>query len=323
MGRVSIYTGRPCLSTPASRPVRFLTTRAPVISPHRARAAMALLSLSGDEQRILFDQLCNVLDPGVAVDFSSITNELWASTQALRQQLKADHEAAAALCHKVGMRSCKELREAKGVFGGRGLSTADLALLATLGSVLPALKVLDLSMGEQRLAEGLGAGALPNLRLLAIRQTHEGDVGDAGASALAAALGRGAMPRLKHLGLSNSAIGDAGLVALAPALRRRPALEHLDLTRNPLGDKGLIALVGPPLPPKGGLKKLKLLKLNYTQVSDAGCAALASAFDNGALPTLDEFCLHGIPASVEAIADVHEMYMLSPRFMRNGRFAGA
>eukprot|EP00964_Phaeocystis_antarctica_P110483 scaffold74833_cov63-Phaeocystis_antarctica.AAC.1 len=29
----------------------------------RPRAAMALLSLSGDEQRILFIQLCNVLDP--------------------------------------------------------------------------------------------------------------------------------------------------------------------------------------------------------------------------------------------------------------------
>ena len=29
----------------------------------RERAAMALLSLSGDEQRILFTQLCNVLEP--------------------------------------------------------------------------------------------------------------------------------------------------------------------------------------------------------------------------------------------------------------------
>jgi len=52
-----------------------------------------------------------VLDPGVAVDFGSITNELWKATQALRQQLRTDHEAAAALCRKVGMRSCKELRE--------------------------------------------------------------------------------------------------------------------------------------------------------------------------------------------------------------------
>ena len=32
---------------------------------------MALAALSGDEQRIIFVQLCNVLDPGVAVTFSS------------------------------------------------------------------------------------------------------------------------------------------------------------------------------------------------------------------------------------------------------------
>ena len=46
-------------------------------------------------------------------------------------------------------------------------------------------------------------------------------VGDADASALAAALGQGALPRLKTLYLDHAAIGDAGLVALAPALRRR------------------------------------------------------------------------------------------------------
>ena len=32
-----------------------------------ARAAMALSKLSGDEQRILFTQLCNVLEPRIAV----------------------------------------------------------------------------------------------------------------------------------------------------------------------------------------------------------------------------------------------------------------
>ena len=54
-------------------------------------------------------------------------------------------------------------------------------------------------------------------------------VGDAGASALAAALDRGALPRLEVLDLGDAAIGDAGLVALAPALRRRPALRRLCL----------------------------------------------------------------------------------------------
>ena len=35
------------------------------------RAAMALVALSGDEQRILFTQLCNVLEPRTAVALSS------------------------------------------------------------------------------------------------------------------------------------------------------------------------------------------------------------------------------------------------------------
>ena len=34
--------------------------------PRRARAAMALAALSGDEQCIIFSQLCNVLDSRVA-----------------------------------------------------------------------------------------------------------------------------------------------------------------------------------------------------------------------------------------------------------------
>ena len=36
---------------------------------------MALSELSGDEQGILFVQLCNVLDPGIAVAMSSVSNE--------------------------------------------------------------------------------------------------------------------------------------------------------------------------------------------------------------------------------------------------------
>ena len=161
----------------------------------------------------------------------------------------------------------------------------------------------------QRLAEGLGAGALPAMSSLYLSSVH---IGDAGASALAAALGRGALPRLEFLNLYNAAIGDAGLVALAPALRRRPALEQLVLVRNPFGDEGLAALVAPPplagAPPTttGVLPKLKVLDLEDTQVSDAGCAALAAALGNGALPALDEIHHEGIPASAAAIATVCE-----------------
>ena len=55
-----------------------------------------------------------------------------------------------------------------------------------------------------------------------------------------------------------------------------------------------------PPPPAGGLKKLKVLSLRYTQVTDAGCATLAAALDSGALPALEELGLDGIPASVAA-----------------------
>ena len=139
---------------------------------------MAFFSLSGDQQRSVFHCVCNLLDPRDAVALSSVDRELWASTQALLQQLKTKHEAAAALCLKVGKRSCKELRETKAAhWFDKGLTAADLALLGTLGSVLPALEDLRLIEsskgatgpdGMQRLAERLGAGALPALNVFAI-----------------------------------------------------------------------------------------------------------------------------------------------------------
>ena len=276
---------------------------------------MALLSLSGDEQRILVGQLCNVLEPRLAVALSSASHELRASTQALLPQLRTDHEAAAALCLKVGLRSCKELREAKWVtWQCKGLSAADLTFLGTLGSVLPALEKMDLydltagPDGGQRLVAGLGAGALPAVTELRILDMH---VGDAGASALAAALGRGALPRLTHLFLGCAGISETGLVALAPALRRRPALEALDLMSNPFGDEGLAALVPPP-PPAGApptttavLTKLKRIDLGCTQVSDAGCATFAAALRSGALPALVVLSLHGTSVSAAARASVN------------------
>ena len=277
---------------------------------------MALAALSGDEQLVIFVQLCNVLDPGVAVAFGSASSELRELTQAPRQQLQADNEAAAALGRKAGKRSCKELREAKRISFTHSphLSSDDLSLLGTLGSVLPALEhfeLIDPGMpgaagpdGVQRLAEKLGAGALPAATYLSLNTTP---VGDAGASALAAALGRGALPRLKSLVLRGTCIGDAGLVALAPALRRRPALEGLYLNVNPLGDEGLAALVAPPPPPAGapppptgGLKKLKLLHLDSTHITDAGCATLAAALDSGTLPALKSLYLGGTQASATA-----------------------
>jgi len=298
---------------PRVRDVRWLAL--PSAAPRRARVAMALSELSGDEQGVLFVQLCNVLDPGIAVALSSVNNELRTATQVPLQQLKTDHKAAAALCRKLGHWNCKELREAKVVnWISKGLTADKLKLLGTLGSVLPARETLYVHEpaagpdGVRQLAAGLGAGALPAVTDLRMFDMH---VGDAGASALAAALGKGALPRLQHLVLSSAAIGDAGLVALAPALRQRPALESLYLAGNPLGDEGLAALVAPPPPaeapppPTGGLAKLKELHLSRTQITDAGCGTLAAALDSGALPTLEKLFLNGIPASAAAKAAVY------------------
>ena len=80
---------------------------------------------------------------------------------------------------------------------------------------------------------------------------------------------------------------------------------------NPFGDEGLAALVAPPPPagtlplPTGGLKKLKVLDLDRTQVTDAGCTALAAALDSGALPALEKLNLNRIPASDAAKAAVY------------------
>ena len=51
---------------------------------------MALAALSRDEQGIVFTQLCNVLDPRIALALSSASNELRTATQALQLQLRAE-----------------------------------------------------------------------------------------------------------------------------------------------------------------------------------------------------------------------------------------
>ena len=270
------------------------------------RAAMS--KLSEDQHRSIFGHLCNALDPRAAVDFSSASLGLWALTEDLRQQLRAEHEAMAALCLEMELRSCKELREANNLVWlhkGHCLapSTSPRAVvghLERLGKVPRLVLCVGKSAAIQRLFEGLGVGALPAVTRLSLEnemRRKDMRLGDAGFASLAAALGRDALPRLETLILWNAAIGDAGLVGLAPALRRLPALEQLFLDHNPFGDEGLAALVAPPLPAGARvLTKLKELDLVGTQVTDAGCAALAAALDSGALPALETIRLATIDA---------------------------
>ena len=123
--------------------------------------------------------------------------------------------------------------------------------------------------------------------------------------------GQGALPRLKRLVLYHTAIGDAGLVALAPALRRWPALKELSLYDNPFGDEGLAALVASPPadapPPQAEvLEQLRRLYLINTEIADAGCAHLASRLRSGALPALGFLYLGGSSASDALRAAVYE-----------------
>ena len=52
--------------------------------------------------------------------------------------------------------------------------------------------------------------------------------------------------------------------------------------------------------------QLKELHLSFNQITDAGCATLATALDSGALPALVHLELAGIPASDAAIDAVYD-----------------
>ena len=52
---------------------------------------------------------------------------------------------------------------------------------------------------------------------------------------------------------------------------------------------------GAPPTTAGGLTKLKVLNLRCTQITDAGCAALAAALDSCALPPLEHLDLDATP----------------------------
>ena len=113
-------------------------------------------ALPDEIQQVIFGQLCNALDPRAAVDYSSASKGLREPMQRVGegasksplQQLKEENAAAAALGLKVGVQSCKALREAKRIkWHNRGLYAIDKGLsatdLATLGNLIPVLPALE------------------------------------------------------------------------------------------------------------------------------------------------------------------------------------
>ena len=187
--------------------------------------------------------------------------------------LKVRHQRAVVLCHKVGYKSCAELRDAERLYGGGPLVAADVA---TLGMILrtnglPRMKEVYLrsnGLGDaamQALYEGLGRGAAPSLRFLSLAYNK---FGPAGAEALAAALGRGAMPKIEILCLYHNPIGNRGVAALAAPLRKMPALNQLFLNNCKIGDEGVASLVDSL--GKDDFKKCTRLDLDYNKITDAG-----------------------------------------------------
>ena len=152
---------------------------------------------------------------------------------------------------------------------------------------LPALERLGIFIddngdeGVASLADGLRRGRLPSLRRLSLVYAQ---IGPQGATALASALTKRALPSLEIFNLYGNPLGDAGLAALLPALRRLPPLKGLGLTQ----------------PTAGNLKSLEELWLDRNQITDAGCATLASVLRGGALPALKQLLLGYNPASEEA-----------------------
>jgi len=151
------------------------------------------------------------------------------------------------------------------------------------------------------LCEGLGRGAAPSLLELDVGVNH---FGRAGAEALAAALRRGAMPKLEAVDITYNPIGNQGMAALAAPLRKLPALKYLSLARCKIGDEGVASLVANL--GKDDFKALKKLYLNNTKftdantITDAGCATLSRALDEGVCPALQLLILANNPASEAA-----------------------
>ena len=80
-------------------------------------------ALPDEIQQLVFGQLCNALDPRSAVAYSSASKGLRepmqrvgeGASKSLLQQLKEENAAAAALCLKLRLQNCKELREANDI----------------------------------------------------------------------------------------------------------------------------------------------------------------------------------------------------------------
>ena len=268
-----------------------------------AVATGPLGALSHDELGVIFDGLADPLQPVVAVALSSTCLGLRTPLRAALTVLKERHARVIVLCREVEM-SCAGLRDAQRLdWSSKSLAAGDMA---TLGMILrttglPRLRELRVQVnrfgtaGMQALCEGLGRGSALALRILSLSLNG---IGPVGAEALAAALSRGAMAKLEELWLSNNPIGNQGVAALAAPLRKLPALKILTLICCKLDDDGVASLVANL--GKDDFRQLERLWLANNKITDAGCATLSRALDDGVCPALQRLPLVSNPASEAA-----------------------
>ena len=239
-----------------------------------------LLSLVDDGQRIIFEELADPLDPGVALKLSACCNVLFMVSKAVRADLREKHNAARRLCTRVNTTCAAVVETEELLWYGQGLSVAHMGTVGTMLASLPNLKLINLSInrfgaaGLQALLAQLGHRSLPTVRCLDLTGNC---LGAAGAAALADALRHGTFPKLEVLKLGRNDIGNQGLAALGPPLRQLPALKEVYLYSNQIGDEGVQALVANLGVER--LKQLEKLNLERNKMSDVSCATLIEALD--------------------------------------------
>tara|TARA_B100000795_G_scaffold119363_1_gene88784 strand:+ start:1407 stop:2258 length:852 start_codon:yes stop_codon:yes gene_type:complete len=181
----------------------------------------SLLLLSHDLIRMVAHELCDPLQPNVAVNLSSTAKGLRVPMQATLVQLKQQHQEAkdfAALALTDGASSSSsrrrpmsivQLRNATEIFLGPPQPwTVSRAHWRTLGTLvrcgsLPMLESLTIHRVVS-LTAGLRRGGLPSLRRLTLNSSK---IGDQAASALASALTKRAVPELQEFRLYDSEMG--------------------------------------------------------------------------------------------------------------------
>ena len=266
--------------------------------------AFSLTALNDDLLMVLGTELCDPLQPKVAVYLSSTAKSLRALLWALLLELEPRHEEV--------RRLAKQLRGAEDLDVGR-LAAAHCRILGehTRKHTLHTLRHFSIWIGfdgDEGLAlfaAGLQSGCLPSLRSLtlghdAFNPLHprpaSARLTNRCATALAAALTQRALPSLVSLDLSSNSIRDAELATLAPALRQLPTLKMLQLVNNEISDEGLASLFVEPA--AGALPSLMDLRLGFNPITDDGLASLLAA----PLDSLTDLDLNGTEITEVGIA---------------------